>query len=176
MLLTLTRPDNSIEDVPVRFVRDTGLLRRWHIEGAVDERRTIYADHSQGRHYRCRGLLQRLDRREIHGARSRKVRHRENPCQGQGRQGQIHPPAARWQQCAQTGETRRHHRRLAVQLRSCGGDQIPHHRGHERQRQVGYGQRGRAAPAPNGPKSMPTTRAKTPLRPRPTGRSNFRST
>ena len=32
MLLTLTRPDNSIEDVPVRFVRDTGLLRRWHIE------------------------------------------------------------------------------------------------------------------------------------------------
>ena len=32
MLLTLTRSDNSIEDVPVRFVRDTGLLRRWHIE------------------------------------------------------------------------------------------------------------------------------------------------
>ena len=32
MLLTLTRPDNSIEDGPVRFVRDTGLLRRWHIE------------------------------------------------------------------------------------------------------------------------------------------------
>ena len=32
MLLTLTRRDNSIEDVPVRFVRDTGLLRRWHIE------------------------------------------------------------------------------------------------------------------------------------------------
>lgn len=32
MLLTLTQPDNSIEDVPVRFVRDTGLLRRWHIE------------------------------------------------------------------------------------------------------------------------------------------------
>ncbi len=32
MLLTLTQPDNSIEDIPVRFVRDTGLLRRWHIE------------------------------------------------------------------------------------------------------------------------------------------------
>lgn len=31
MLLTVTKSDNSIEDVPVRFVRDTGLLRRWHI-------------------------------------------------------------------------------------------------------------------------------------------------
>ncbi|WP_295937716.1 Ig-like domain-containing protein [uncultured Alistipes sp.] len=32
MLLTLTAADNSIEDIPVRFVRDTGLLRRWHIQ------------------------------------------------------------------------------------------------------------------------------------------------
>ena len=147
-------PENNLTvdfDYPLtRLDSAAMLLTPLAYRGAVDERRTIYADHSQGRHYRCRGLLQRLDRREIHGARSRKVRHRENPCQGQGRQGQIHPPAARWQQCAQTGETRRHHRRLAVQLRSCGGDQIPHHRGHERQRQVGYGQRGRAAPARTG--------------------------
>lgn len=32
MLLTVTREDNSIEDLPVRFVRDTAQLRRWHIE------------------------------------------------------------------------------------------------------------------------------------------------
>lgn len=31
MLLTLTGADNKITDVPVRFVRDTGMLRRWHI-------------------------------------------------------------------------------------------------------------------------------------------------
>lgn len=31
MLLTVTNPDKKIEDVPVRFVRDTGQLRRWHI-------------------------------------------------------------------------------------------------------------------------------------------------
>ena len=32
MLLTVTHADDSIEDVPVRFVRDTGELRRWRIE------------------------------------------------------------------------------------------------------------------------------------------------
>lgn len=32
LLLTLTQPDNSIEDIPVRLVRDTALLRRWHVE------------------------------------------------------------------------------------------------------------------------------------------------
>ncbi len=32
MLLTVTEADNSIRDLSVRFVRDTGLLRRWHIE------------------------------------------------------------------------------------------------------------------------------------------------
>jgi len=32
MLLTLTRDDSSVEDIPVRFVRDTGELRRWRIE------------------------------------------------------------------------------------------------------------------------------------------------
>lgn len=31
MLLTLTGADSKITDVPVRFVRDTGMLRRWHI-------------------------------------------------------------------------------------------------------------------------------------------------
>ncbi len=31
LLLTLTRPDNTIEDVPVRMERDTALLRRWFI-------------------------------------------------------------------------------------------------------------------------------------------------
>lgn len=31
VLLTLTREDQSVEDVPVRFVRDTGQLRRWTI-------------------------------------------------------------------------------------------------------------------------------------------------
>ena len=31
MLLTLTLPDNNVEDVPVQFVRDTGQLRRWYI-------------------------------------------------------------------------------------------------------------------------------------------------
>lgn len=31
LLLTHTKPDNTIEDVPVRFVRDTGELRRWQI-------------------------------------------------------------------------------------------------------------------------------------------------
>ena len=30
LLLTVTRPDNSIEDLPVRLVRDTALLRRWY--------------------------------------------------------------------------------------------------------------------------------------------------
>ena len=32
LLLTLTHEDQSIEDIPVHMVRDTGLLRRWHIE------------------------------------------------------------------------------------------------------------------------------------------------
>ena len=31
MLLTLLKADNSVEDVPVRFVRDTALLRRWYV-------------------------------------------------------------------------------------------------------------------------------------------------
>lgn len=31
MLLTRTLPDNSIEDIPVHFVRDTAQLRRWQI-------------------------------------------------------------------------------------------------------------------------------------------------
>lgn len=31
LLLTLTRADNSVEDVPVHFVRDTAKLRRWYI-------------------------------------------------------------------------------------------------------------------------------------------------
>ncbi|MBD9238851.1 MAG: hypothetical protein EGR20_29410, partial [Alistipes onderdonkii] len=31
MLLTLTHPDNSIEDIPVRLVRDTAQLRRYYI-------------------------------------------------------------------------------------------------------------------------------------------------
>ncbi|MDE6508102.1 MAG: Ig-like domain-containing protein [Alistipes sp.] len=31
MLLTVVRPDQSIEDVPVRFVRDTASLRRWYV-------------------------------------------------------------------------------------------------------------------------------------------------
>ena len=30
LLLTVTMPDNSIEDLPVRLVRDTALLRRWY--------------------------------------------------------------------------------------------------------------------------------------------------
>lgn len=32
MLLTVTYPDQSIEDVPVHFVRDTAKLRRWYIQ------------------------------------------------------------------------------------------------------------------------------------------------
>ncbi len=31
MLLTLLKADKSVEDVPVRFVRDTALLRRWYV-------------------------------------------------------------------------------------------------------------------------------------------------
>ena len=31
MLLTLLKADNSVEDVPVRFVRDTALLPRWYV-------------------------------------------------------------------------------------------------------------------------------------------------
>ena len=31
MLLTVTSPDNSVEDLPVRLVRDTALLRRWYL-------------------------------------------------------------------------------------------------------------------------------------------------
>ncbi len=31
LLLTVTRSDKSVEDVPVRFVRDTASLRRWHL-------------------------------------------------------------------------------------------------------------------------------------------------
>jgi len=31
LLLTVTMPDNSIEDLPVHLVRDTAQLRRWHI-------------------------------------------------------------------------------------------------------------------------------------------------
>jgi len=31
VLLTLTRPDQTIEDVPVHFERDTALLRRWRV-------------------------------------------------------------------------------------------------------------------------------------------------
>ena len=31
LLLTVTSPDNSVEDLPVRLVRDTALLRRWYL-------------------------------------------------------------------------------------------------------------------------------------------------
>ncbi|MDE5707922.1 MAG: Ig-like domain-containing protein [Alistipes sp.] len=31
LLLTVTMPDNSVSDVPVHFVRDTAMLRRWYV-------------------------------------------------------------------------------------------------------------------------------------------------
>ncbi|MDE5579387.1 MAG: Ig-like domain-containing protein [Alistipes sp.] len=32
LLMTVVRPDKSIADVPVRFVRDTAMLRRWYVQ------------------------------------------------------------------------------------------------------------------------------------------------
>ena len=65
---------------------------------ALENRRAIYPHHPRRGHYRCGGIFQRLDHRQVYGARPREVRHGEDPCHGQGRQFEVHTPAARRQQ------------------------------------------------------------------------------
>ena len=146
LLLTRLLEDNSIEDIPVRMVRDTGMLRRWQVrapwklggqytltipEGAITDVAGLSND-SIIRKYTV------LDPEKFAGA---------HPRQGPRRRHEVYRPAARRQQRAQAGEAGRDDRRHPVQLRSRRRDQVPRHRGPQRQRQVGFGQCGRTSPA-----------------------------
>ena len=123
LLLTRLLEDNSVEDVPVRMVRDTGQLRKWYIrapwktggqytltipEGAITDVAGLSNDSIVGKYT----VLdpEKFATVKIHV---------------NGRDDGRHP----------------------VQLRPGGRDQIPRHRGPERQRQVGHGQPGRTASA-----------------------------
>ena len=132
LLLTRTLEDQTIVDVPVRMVRDTGQL---------------YADHPRGGDHRCGGADERLDHRAVYGAQSGEVRHGADPCQGASRRDEIHSSAARCQRGSEAGEARRHDGGRTFQLCPCGGDPLPRDRGSERQRPLGYGRSGGAPPA-----------------------------
>lgn len=147
LLLTLTHEDQSIEDVPRAHGARYGAAAPLVLPGAVADGRTVYADHPRGGDHRRRGALQRLDRRQVHGAQSGEVRHGEGPGQGARRRLEIHRAAARREQLDEAGAARRGDGRHPVQLRAGGQHQVPHHRGPQRQRQVGHGQRRRAAAA-----------------------------
>ena len=140
LLLTFTAGDQSIEDVPVHMRPDTAQLLRWHIS----------APWKLGGEYTLtirRGFLERFDHRQVHGLRSREVRHGEDSCRGARRRHEVHRATARRQQLPQAGEAQRRDGRHPVQLRPGRRHQVPHHRGPQRQRQMGLGQSGGAPPA-----------------------------
>ena len=145
LLLTRVLEDNSIEDIPVRMVRDTGMLRRWQVrapwklggqytltipEGAITDVAGLSND-SIIRKYTV------LDPEKfatvlIH------VRGRDD---GTKYIVQLLDGSNALKQ------EKRDDRRHPVQLRSRRRDQVPRHRGPQRQRQVGFGQCGRTSPA-----------------------------